>query len=444
MMTQKILEILSIGPATTKTLAAATGLTRQTVGRKLRALGGAVIKFDRVRPPLYYAVTDAFGAGNAIPLAAIDSHGDTHLWGVLRPLAPGGFYLETTPLAPKVLTGDKESGLYDGLPYFLYDMRPQGFIGRQIARNLNAQSDMFPPDPRDWNSEQIGRYLIANGDDLPGNLKVGRMAFDRIRMSPQKSKRDDYPELANKAVAGQIHGSSAGGEQAKFATYSSEREAHVIVKFSPEGDGELARRWRDILATEYVASKILHAYNIPAAELQIFELKDRLFLESLRFDRNGEYGRLPLLSMHAIDNEFTGVGSGWVHVAKKLHQRGLITRQHLLDIAVYWGFGRLINNTDMHLGNISFSIDGAGFKLAPIYDMCSMGFAPKNTGEIAPLSFSTPNIDGPLAFMSEATPRIKVMAQAFWRKLGTCEFVSKALKNYLKHGNPLDKPKAAI
>jgi hypothetical protein len=410
-------------------------MTRQTVNRKLRALGDSVIQFDKVRPPLYYAVTEAFDSGNKIPLAAVDPHGNTNLWGVLRPLAHGGYYLQTTPIAPKVLKGEKGDGFYDDIPYFLDDMRPQGFMGRQIARDLNAQSDMFPPDPRDWNQEHIGRYLVANGDDLPGNLKIGRMALDRVRRPPQKSRRDDYPELADKAVEGEIHGSSAGGEQAKFTTFSRERNAHVIVKFSPKGSGELATRWRDIIVTEYIAAEVLHQYDIPAAELQLFEISDRLFLESLRFDRSGEYGRLPLISMHAVDSEFSGVGSGWLNVAKELNDRDLISWQHLVDIAVYWGFGKLINNTDMHLGNIGFSIDGSGFSLAPIYDMCSMGFSPKSTGEIPPFAFSPPDIDGPLGIVEEATAMIKEMAQEFWGRLGKSERISDEFKLFLGQGS---------
>lgn len=434
-MPKKILEILANGPATAKSLAALTGMTVQSVNRKLRALGEAVVTLDKCRPPLYYAVTEAFASGNAIPLAAVDPHGNTNLWGVLRPLAPGGFYLQTTSIAPSVLRGNKGNGFYEGLPYFLDDMRPQGFIGRQIARNLHSQSEQFPPDPRDWNHEHIGRYLAANGDDLPGNLKIGSMALDRVRKPPQKSRREDYPELADNAVEGEIQGSSAGGEQPKFATYSKERAAHVIVKFSPKGHGELATRWRDILITEFVASKVLHAYNIPAAELYLLEIQDRLFLESIRFDRAGEYGRLPLISMQAVDNEFSGVGSGWVRVAQKLNELKLITWQHLYDIAVYWGFGKLINNTDMHLGNIGFSIDGSGFGLAPVYDMCSMGFAPKSTGEIPAFSFAPPNIDAPLSFLTDARPMIKEMAHKFWEKLEGNEIVSDEFKHFLRHGN---------
>ena len=429
-MPQTILEILALGPATTKILAAGTGLSRQTVNRELRALGDSIVTFDNVRPPLYYAVTEAFESGNKIPVAAVDHHGHTTLCGMLRPLSHGGFYLQPTSTTPNVLMGYKKDGLYDDLPYFLDDMRPQGFIGRQIARELNAQHDSFPPDPRSWNQEQVGRYLVANGDDLPGNLKVGRMALDRVKRPPQKANRDEYAELADKAVKGETHGSSAGGEQAKFTTYAKEKNAHVIVKFSPKGNGELATRWRDILVTEKIASEVFHEYNIPAAELEIFEVKERLFLESRRFDRTMEQGRSPLLSMQSIDNEFSGVGSGWLNTAKELEKMHLISSQDLHTIAVYWGFGRLINNTDMHLGNISFSINNSSFSLAPLYDMCSMGFAPNSTGEIPPFSFSAPDINDPLNFLDVPPVIIYEMAQLFWDRVGKNPMISDEFKHF--------------
>ncbi|MDH3346600.1 MAG: hypothetical protein OEM02_00670 [Desulfobulbaceae bacterium] len=121
-MYQKILETLSLGPATATTLAAVTGSTRQTVGRKLRDLADKIIKYDKVRPPLYYAVTEAFESGNKILLAAVDPYGNNNLWGVLRPLAHGGYYLQQEAITPKALAGANGDGLYDDLPYFLDDM----------------------------------------------------------------------------------------------------------------------------------------------------------------------------------------------------------------------------------------------------------------------------------------------------------------------------------
>jgi hypothetical protein len=67
-----------------------------------------------------------------------------------------------------------------------------------------------------------------------------------------------------------------------------------------------------------------------------------------------------------------------------LHKRNLVSRQHVDDVEILWLFGCFINNTDMHLGNLSYSIDRNVFRLLPVYDLCSMGFAPKSGGEVLP------------------------------------------------------------
>jgi hypothetical protein len=85
----------------------------------------------------------------------------------------------------------------------------------------------------------------------------------------------------------------------------------------------------------------------------------------------------------------------------------------------------------MHLGNISFSIDGSGFSLAPIYDMCSMGFSPKSIGEIPPFAFSPPDIDDSLSFIDETSAMIKKMAGSFWKKLGESEQVSEEFRFFI-------------
>ena len=42
----------------------------------------------------------------------------------------------------------------------------------------------------------------------------------------------------------------------------------------------------------------------------------------------------------------------------------------------------------MHLGNLSLAMDGHVFRLLPVYDMCSMGFAPRSGGEVRPYAFA--------------------------------------------------------
>lgn len=134
--------------------------------------------------------------------------------------------------APSVLAGERGNGLYDDLPFFLSDLGPWGFLGRQIASNIASQSNDFPSDTRHWNSNHIGRYLVSNGDDLPGNFKFCQLAHLRVRRKPTTSMKVDYPALADNVMSGFIPGSSAGGEQPKFTTFCNDISSHVIVKFS--------------------------------------------------------------------------------------------------------------------------------------------------------------------------------------------------------------------
>jgi hypothetical protein len=45
-----------------------------------------------------------------------------------------------------------------------------------------------------------------------------------------------------------------------------------------------------------------------------------------------------------------------------------------------WAFGRLIANSDMHAGNLSFYYSDFPLSLAPVYDMLPMAFAPSSAG----------------------------------------------------------------
>lgn len=367
----------------------------------------------------------------------VDAHGNTVLAAYIRPLTNGGFFIELAAGMPSLLLGESRNGLYDDLPYFLYDQAPHGFMGRQIAKELASQSNDFPADPRHWNTNHIGRYLVSNGDDLPGNFKFGEQVLLRVRRKPTPIPDESYPEFADSVMEGIIPVSSAGGEQPKFTAFSSVSSSHVIVKFSPRGESELARRWRDILLTEYHAIEAIHSFDFPAAETRLFEMDGRLFLESKRFDRSGEYGRLSSVSLRSIDAEFTGIGYGWPQILDALYAEGLISWQHVFDAEVLWGFGCLINNTDMHLGNLSFAIDGDVFRLLPLYDMCSMGFAPKSGCEMTDYIFSPSEPNMSSLPNNVVNKIIKPMAHDFWERVAGDRRISEELSLYLGKGNPI-------
>jgi hypothetical protein len=82
----------------------------------------------------------------------------------------------------------------------------------------------------------------------------------------------------------------------------------------------------------------------------------------------------------------------------------------------------------MHLGNLSLSIEGDKFRLLPVYDMCSMGFAPK-TGEILPFDFQPDLQEVDIAM--EAAERIREMVHEFWYHVLSDDRISDPFKDYL-------------
>lgn len=440
-MSISIEEYLARGPATSREIQAATGLSQTAVSRQLRRMSARIITFKEGRSPQYAITRNAFGGNDRLPLYMVDAHGNNTAVAHVRPLAHGAYFVEPLTGMPNVLLGERQNGLYDGLPYFLFDLAPQGFLGRQIAEEMASQSEGFPSDPRSWTEEHIGRYLVSNGDDLPGNFKFGEQAHLRVRRKPVPITVEDYPKLAEDVMNGVIPGSSAGGEQPKFTAYCGDRSTHVIVKFSPKGDDPVARRWRDILITEFHATEALHAMECPAAETRLIENGGRLFLESQRFDRAGEYGRMSMVSLQHVDAEFAGEGTGWHRTMLKLHERGLVSWQHCYDAIVLWAFGLLINNTDMHQGNLSLRIDGDVFRILPVYDMCSMGFAPK-AGEVRPCSFVPPDLSvhRELAHLKRGLPTVIEMARDFWERVASDDRISDEFRQFLESGNPIELP----
>jgi len=261
----------------------------------------------------------------------------------------------------------------------------------------------------------------------------------RFPNKPVMYSSSDYPELAEETLRGEIPGSSAGGEQPKFTVFCRDCPGHVIVKFSPEGTHAHAKRWRDILITEYHASKVLFDHGYPSADIVLSDIKGRLFLESKRFDRNAEQGRRSMLSLRSIDNEFTGIGHGWPRILGALFKRDLVPWQAVVDTEIFWHFGKLINNIDMHPGNLSFAMENDGFRLLPVYDMCAMGFAPKSGGEAPPFIFNpmAPNF---IHLTSEThLDGIKKMAYDFWERVEKDERLSFEFRCFLKKNTPVKK-----
>jgi hypothetical protein len=333
-------------------------------------------------PSIQYAIRDGSRGIDDVPVYRVDVEGQLLLLGWLIAVQPEGYVMR------------QEGGIklhYEGLPWWLYDMLPQGFLGRAYARR-HADELGLPTNPQEWNDAHALRALLQHGEATTGNLLLGDRSRERFLNQPAQTPVDDavrgetYVRLADEATRGELPESSAGGEQPKFVTYAMTPDGprHVLVKFSVAEQNPVAERWRDLLLAEHIAAETLLAAGVEAVTTQLFDHGGQRFLEAERFDRAGDLGRHALVSLSALDAEFVGMGAGaWPGATLRLSAKGHIQEQAHSGAAFLHAFGTLIGNTDMHFGNLSFLSDhGRPYELAPAYDMLPMGFSPRRSGEL--------------------------------------------------------------
>lgn len=360
--------MLAQGPLSARQLVEKTGISQPTVSRALALLGDEVVRIG-AGPAIQYALRDPGRAVVAAPVFRVSDEGQIRELGRLVPVRPAGFVM---------IQADGVTLHSDGLPWWLFDMRPQGYLGRAYAA-AHAAGLGLPANPEQWSDAEVLHALLAQGHDAIGNLLIGEAARERFLAmpAPQPVERATaYPALARAASAGELPGSSAGGEQPKFCTYSE--RGHVLVKFSAADDNPVSERWRDLLLAEHLALAVLGIAS------EVFDFAGQRFLEVPRFDRVGQLGRVGVFSLRALDAEFVGdAAAPWPSLVARLAAAGQVEAGAVGGAALLWAFGTLIGNTDMHAGNLSFvSLHGRPYQLAPAYDVLPMGFAPRSGGAL--------------------------------------------------------------
>jgi hypothetical protein len=361
------------GIATAAELAGDLSVSQPTVSRLLAASRDELVVLGRARSARYAArdLRSQFCSG--VPVYRVGPTGSVGVFGTLIPLVRGVAWIAKRSLPRH----------YPGLPWFIEEMRPQGFLGRISARVASTRLGV-PIDPRLWTSEHLLRALVAHADDSPGDLLVGEPARERylarVFGDARPVARRDYAALIEAQLAGELPGSSAGGEQPKFACWSGSQ--HLLVKYSPPVAGSsAARRWADLLRAEAVALEVLRHAGIRAASATYVEQGGRAYLEVERFDRT-KHGRLGVVTGTLVDAEFVGAGD-WLGLGAGLARAKLISEGDAETMSVLRAFGGIIGNTDMHLGNVAFFTDDyESFRLAPAYDMLPMGLRPTAQGEV--------------------------------------------------------------
>lgn len=421
------------GTATAARIGEALGISQPTVSRLLAEAGEAVVRIGKARATRYALAREVGRAGSRWPLFRITADGRAETPGQLHALQGGRWLFVPQMPCPALLHGEFADGLFPGLPWFLDDQRPQGFLGRAFARRV-ANDIGAPADLMRWQAADIVLALLRHGDDAPGDLVLGEQALQRaLRRIVQPAdaiapaeRVAAWPRLAEAALQGEEVGSSAGGEQPKFtATLALDdgTAQAVIVKFSERAGTPAAQRWADLLRSEHIAGSVLRDHGLAAAESEILETDGRVFLQSTRFDRTPAHGRRGFVSLAALDAAFYGHGRiDWWQFAPQLQRDRWLAPDDAHRLALYGWFGALIANTDMHLGNAGLVLDAMRpLALAPAYDMLPMAFRPAGTGEVVERAY-TPAL--PLPQQREIWRQAAGMAMDFWQRVAQEQDIS--------------------
>jgi hypothetical protein len=459
------------GPQSQAALIEETGASPATVKRMLAEQGAELLAAGQTRKRRFALRRALRGAPARFGLYAVDRQGRAQTQGELSLIEPEGSWCDLAALGWPVLP-ESDTGFWPGLPYPLHDMAPQGFLGRLFAQR-EARELELPADPRSWDDNAIIWALSRRGVDCSGHFIVGERALEQWQhttLAPPHALTTNelvarYPELAQAATAGRAIGSSAAGEFPKFTALRElpgGEPGHVIVKFSGDtAAGGAVQRWADLLTCEHLA--LAQIAQLPAAQpaqsasvlraasTRLLTAQGRRFLEVDRFDRHGLFGRSALLSLQAASDHLLALReTDWPAQAAGLHALGLLGAQELAAVLQLWWFGRLIANTDMHLGNLSLiptrvpasnaeslpysdrsalaqdAVEGAAprtarpsagstprLALAPVYDMLPMAFAPLPGGELpaAPWQPPLPRPEQRAAWLAAAP-----VALGFWKQ----------------------------
>jgi hypothetical protein len=400
------------------------GVSVPTVHRLLHELGTTrVVTAGRAGRTRYGLRRAIRGSLAGIPVHEVGTDGTAKSMTTLDLVEPRGSCCRLdTAVWP--VPGESRDGWWGGLPYPVYDMRPQGYMGRQLARAESARLGVAA-NPDLWNDDDVVFVLARCGADTSGNLILGDVAYERWQrgkvVRPVAREESDagnvYAALAEQAIAAGVPESNAAGEFAKFAAVRrrpGSATPHVLVKFSGSDDSPAVRRWADLLVCEHLAAECLGTMpEVAAASTRIVEHAGRTFLEVERFDRIGEFGRTPLCSLETLNAAFVGSDSpDWSVLASRLAQQQLLEPRDAERIGFLWWYGRLIANTDMHLGNLSFRPRGR-FELAPAYDMLPTLYAPLPSGELPARAWDPPL---PLPSQRDAWVVASAAAMQFWER----------------------------
>lgn len=288
---------------------------------------------------------------------------------------------------------------------------------------------MLGTDLQQWSLEQQLYAAVTQLHDGPGAFTLGSPTggpAKALDADDDMQRGQHYDQLVAQEADLPLAGSSAAGEQAKFLVDVQADPARVdtwqslIVKFAPAPrDTPFGDRWHDLLHAEALALRTLGEAGEPVANARVVETGRRSYLESERFDRTPAHGRRHVVALTSIHEAFVpGARQHWPASCEVLAEQKRLSQDDARGVRLWWHFGRLIGNNDMHFGNLSLWADDparARFELAPCYDMLPMAYRPgEQRDDFGPTPLALERSPGLDAAVWQAA---RDLAERFWAAL---------------------------
>jgi len=207
---------------------------------------------------------------------------------------------------------------------------------------------------RDASADDSAPFLSTSGPRIPPLVALPRLLGATARVVADKETDEDLALVL-------APGTSLGGARPKASVRGTDGRL-LVAKFPSATDEWPATRWEATLLGLAAAAGI----RVPAFRLEIVARKAVVLLE--RFDREGAT-RIPYMSamtaLSADDNE----ARSYLDIVDALRREGSRAAADLRELWRRLVFNVLVSNTDDHLRNHGFLHDGAGWRLAPAYDL---------------------------------------------------------------------------
>lgn len=418
---QQLRDMLNTRVLNPRELMQGLNVSQPTLSRLIQTMSDEIVIMGKGRSTCYGLPRKIHNQTSHFPIYTIDPRGDARPNSYLTILQGGQYWLKKT---------DGIGEIFNQIPWQLEDLLISGYGGRSFAYRHSA-SLQFPRRVADWNSEDKLYAASQFGEDQTGNLLIGEESLARYFSSARNKTAtieiEDqpwiYPQLAQKTLAGEIDSALICGEQPKFTVCLNDRgtPCHMLIKFSPAVDSNEARRYADLLICEHLALEAIRSSGHNAARSRIIASGYQAFLCLKRFDRRGELGRLPIVSLKSLHSRFGSPCDNWIDASLRLEKKEFISPEDAQRLRWLSLFSDLIGNTNQHFKNISLIPHQQNFYiLAPAYGIRPTLYEPI-AGEIPQRLFTPP------AIRNESAPEMPTALEAailFWKSAAIDERIS--------------------